>query len=102
MLPKSVVIIPVSITPAQTIFSFITAIYARGTPSDDPLWWSVVFGSNLGGNLTPIGSASTLVAVTIIHKYGLPLSFAAFVKAALPFAVLHIVAATVYLLVFLA
>ncbi|WP_163832908.1 ArsB/NhaD family transporter [Spartinivicinus ruber] len=69
------------------------------TASDSSLWWSVVFGANLGGNLTPIGSASTLVAVTIMHKYELSLSFAGFVKKALPFAVLHIILATVYVLI---
>ena len=53
---------------------------ANGTPGDSPLWWSVVFGANLGGNLTPIGSASTLVAVTIMHKHKLGLSFMGFVK----------------------
>ena len=72
-----------------------------GTPSDSSLWWSVVFGANLGGNLTPIGSASTLVAVTIIHKYKLPLSFIDFVKKAAPFALLQLLLATVYVLVFL-
>ena len=71
------------------------------TPQDSPLWWSVVFGANLGGNLTPIGSASTLVAVTIIHKYKLPMSFAGFVRAALPYALIQIALATVYVLVFL-
>lgn len=71
------------------------------TPSDSPLWWSVVFGANLGGNITPIGSASTLVAVTIIHRHKLPLSFAGFVKVALPFALTQIAIATVYVLVFL-
>ncbi|RMF38945.1 MAG: hypothetical protein D6753_14975 [Planctomycetota bacterium] len=72
-----------------------------GTASDSPLWWSVVFGANLGGNLTPIGSASTLVAVTIMHKHGLPISFAGFIRHALPFAALHIVLATAYVLLFL-
>lgn len=57
-----------------------------GTPSESPLWWAVVFGANLGGNLTPIGSASTLVAITIIHKYDLPMSFGSFVVEALPYA----------------
>ena len=71
------------------------------TPTDSSLWWSVVFGANLGGNLTPIGSASTLVAITIIHKYKLPMSFAGFVKAALPFAVMQIAMAAAYVLVFL-
>ncbi|PHS03841.1 MAG: hypothetical protein COA78_17205 [Blastopirellula sp.] len=72
-----------------------------GTPTSSGLWWSIIFGANLGGNLTPIGSASTLVAVTLIHKYKLPMSFAGFVKIAFPFAMLHIAMATVYVLLFL-
>jgi Na+/H+ antiporter NhaD/arsenite permease-like protein len=72
-----------------------------GLASDSPFWWAVIFGANLGGNLTPIGSASTLVAVTIIHKNKLPLSFVAFVKAAVPFAVLQLVLAVGYVLLFL-
>ncbi len=68
-----------------------------GIASDSPYWWSVVFGANLGGNLTPIGSASTLVAVTIIHKNGLTLSFVSFVRAALPFALGQLALASIYL-----
>ena len=75
---------------------------ASGTPADSPLWWSVVFGANLGGNITPIGSASTLVAVTLIHKYKLPLSFAGFVGKALPYAALQLGLAVIYVLVFVA
>ena len=71
-----------------------------GDPAS-PFWWAVIFGANLGGNLTPIGSASTLVAITIIHKHGLAISFGGFVKKALPFAALQIVLATVYMLAFL-
>jgi Na+/H+ antiporter NhaD/arsenite permease-like protein len=67
-------------------------------PPEDPLWWAVIFGANLGGNLTPIGSASTLVAVTIMHKHAVPLSFVAFVKKALPFAVMHLAIAVAYVL----
>jgi Na+/H+ antiporter NhaD/arsenite permease-like protein len=73
-----------------------------GTQSDSALWWSVVFGANLGGNLTPIGSASTLVAVTIMHKNELKVSFAGFVKLALPYALMQIALATVYVLLVLA
>ena len=65
---------------------------------DSPFWWSVIFGANLGGNITPIGSASTLVAVTIIHKYELRLSFADFVKAAIPFALIQLLLAALYVL----
>jgi Na+/H+ antiporter NhaD/arsenite permease-like protein len=102
-----------SLLVASAVFSSVTdniplaamlakILSAAGTPGDSPLWWSVVFGANLGGNITPIGSASTLVAVTFIHKYKLPLSFAGFVGKALPYAVLQIGLAAIYVLVFIA
>jgi Na+/H+ antiporter NhaD/arsenite permease-like protein len=91
-----------SVTDNIPLAAMLSKILANlGTSSDSPLWWSVVFGANLGGNITPIGSASTLVAVTIIHKHGLPLSFIGFVKAAVPFALVQLALATVYVLVFL-
>ncbi|MEE2663218.1 MAG: SLC13 family permease [Myxococcota bacterium] len=67
-------------------------------PASSPYWWAVIFGANLGGNLTPIGSASTLVAVTIIHKNDLELSFAGFVRTAFPYAVLQLALAVGYVL----
>ncbi|MEE2787033.1 MAG: SLC13 family permease [Myxococcota bacterium] len=72
-----------------------------GTSSDSALWWSVIFGANLGGNLTPIGSASTLVAVTLIHKNKIALSFAGFVRLAAVYAGVQLVLATAYVLAFL-
>lgn len=70
-------------------------------PGDSNLWWSVIFGSNLGGNITPIGSASTVVAITIIHKNNIRLTFMEFVVKALPFALLQIVLAGAYVVLFL-
>jgi len=69
--------------------------------SDSPLWWCVIFGANLGGNITPIGSASTVVAMTIIHKQKIPLSFGKFVVIAIPFAIMQIVLAIAYVVLFL-
>lgn len=94
---------------ASSVFSSVTdniplaAMLAKilvglGIDGDSSLWWAVVFGANLGGNITPIGSASTLVAVTIIHKYQLKLSFGGFIRIALPFAIMQIVLATGYVL----
>lgn len=70
-----------------------------GTSPDSQYWWCVIFGANLGGNITPIGSASTVVAMTIIHRQDLKLTFGGFVKTALPFAIVQIILATVYVLV---
>jgi len=74
---------------------------AQGVPTDSHFWWACIFGANLGGNFTPIGSASTVVAVSVMHKHGLKISFVGFVKKALPFAVAHVVLATGYVLIFL-
>ena len=63
---------------------------SMGIVDDSGMWWPVISGVNLGGDLTPIDSASTLVAVTIMHKHDLLISFMGFVKKTAPFAVLHI------------
>ena len=69
------------------------------TNPNSPFWWCVIFGANLGGNLTPIGSASTVVAMTIIQRQKLNLTFVGFVKKAAPFAIVQIVLAIIYLLI---
>lgn len=91
-----------SVTDNIPLAAMLANILKPVEPTLD-VWWAVIFGANLGGNITPIGSASTLVAVTIMHKHKLPMSFVDFVKVAMPFAIVHIVLATfyVYLLSFL-
>lgn len=91
-----------AVTDNIPLSAMLSKILAGMQPlSDDRLWWSVIFGANLGGNITPIGSASTVVAVTLMHKYGEPMPFMSFVKAALPFALLQLALAMVYVLLFL-
>ena len=91
-----------SVTDNIPLAAVLSNILKSMDPAVDPgMWWSVIFGANLGGNLTPIGSASTLVAVTIMHKHDLKISFMGFVKKALPFAILHIILATAYVLLVL-
>ena len=60
-------------------------------------WWAVVFGAKLGGNITPIGSASTVVAVTIMKKHNMKISFMGFVKIGGIFALAQLVLASGYL-----
>ncbi len=84
--------IPLSAMLASILHKF-------GTPDTSGLWWSVIFGSNLGGNLTPIGSASTLVAVTIMHKHQIKMSFVRFVQLAAGFAVVQILLAVAYVVI---
>ncbi|VAX37305.1 hypothetical protein MNBD_PLANCTO02-1306 [hydrothermal vent metagenome] len=74
---------------------------AQETSPDSSYWWCVIFGANLGGNITPIGSASTVVAMTIISRQKLNLTFVGFVRLAAPFAIMQIVLAILYVLLFL-
>ncbi|MEZ6185183.1 MAG: SLC13 family permease [Planctomycetota bacterium] len=89
-----------SVTDNIPLAAMLAKILPKGREltADSMEWWAVIFGANLGGNLTPIGSASTVVAVTIMAKQGVPLSFLRFVRLALPFAVLQLVLATGYVL----
>ena len=81
--------------PLAVVLAKILSLQA--TPPDSSLWWAVIFGANLGGNITPIGSASTVVAMTVIKRQKVELSFLGFVKMALPFAIVQLIMATLYL-----
>lgn len=63
------------------------------------VWWSIIYGSNLGGNITPIGSASTVVAVTVIARQKLKLGFVGFIIKAVPFAIAHLILASIYVFI---
>jgi len=70
--------------------------------SKEGLWWGLVLGANLGGNITPIGSASTMVGVTALRGEGIDLTFMAFVRKGLVYAGIQLVLATGYLAVLVA
>ncbi|MBW2522689.1 MAG: hypothetical protein JRI23_00875 [Deltaproteobacteria bacterium] len=89
-----------SVTDNIPLAAMLAKILGSLAQTTDGMWWSVVFGANLGGNITPIGSASTVVAVTIMHKHALGVSFARFVRLALPFAAVQIALAIGYVLLF--
>jgi Na+/H+ antiporter NhaD/arsenite permease-like protein len=84
--------------PLAAVLSKILALREPPTPAESSLWWSVIFGANLGGNLTPIGSASTVVAVTVMQKNNLGVTFGRFVKLSFPFAAVQLLFATLYVL----
>jgi Na+/H+ antiporter NhaD/arsenite permease-like protein len=82
---------------AAVLAKILAGMPEKATPG---MWWAVVFGANLGGNITPIGSASTVVAATIMHKQGVGVSFVRFVALAAPYAAFQIVLAVAYVLLF--
>ncbi len=61
------------------------------------LWWSLIFGAGLGGNFTPIGSASTVVAIGILKKEGHNVTFMQYVKIGAIVVLVQLLLATGYL-----
>ena len=61
------------------------------------LWWSLIFGAGLGGNFTPIGSASTVVAIGILKKEGHNITFMQYVKIGAIVVLVQLTLATAYL-----
>ncbi|UQX13203.1 ArsB/NhaD family transporter [Candidatus Mycobacterium methanotrophicum] len=46
-----------------------------GHASSGVLWWALLLGTVLGGNLTPIGASANVVVVGIAQRAGSPVSF---------------------------
>jgi Na+/H+ antiporter NhaD/arsenite permease-like protein len=84
--------IPMTLTliPVMQHFSAVTGYSLR------VLGWAIVFGANLGGNLTPIGSASNIIGLGILKKEGKTISWSEWFHKVGPFSVLLLVIATAY------
>lgn len=92
-LPSAVIDnIPMTLTliPVMQQVSVVTGFPLR------ILGWAIVFGANLGGNLTPIGSASNIIGLGILRKEGKVISWSEWLRKVAPFSVLLLVIATVY------
>jgi Na+/H+ antiporter NhaD/arsenite permease-like protein len=61
------------------------------------LWWGLVIGANLGGNMTPIGSPSNVITIGISEQEGYPISFTLFLKLGLSLTILYFIISTGYL-----
>jgi len=85
-----------SVTDNIPLAAMLAKTMANLPEFEQNFWWAVIYGANLGGNITPIGSASTVVAVTIIAKNNLKLSFVGFIVKAVPFALFQLVLASGY------
>jgi len=61
------------------------------------LWWGLVIGANLGGNITPMGSPSTVIAFGVSKQEGYPISFKRFFKIGLGITIFHFLISMIYL-----
>lgn len=63
------------------------------------IWWGLIIGANLGGNILPIGSPSSIIAVGVAEQEGTPISLKRFSKVGLTITLIHLLFSTLYLLI---
>ena len=59
--------------------------------------FGLLIGASLGGNITPIGASANIVACGILKKEGHPVKFKDFVKIGLPFTLVAVTAAYLFI-----
>jgi Na+/H+ antiporter NhaD/arsenite permease-like protein len=59
--------------------------------------FGLLIGASLGGNITPIGASANIVACGILKKEGYPVKFTHFMKLGIPFTIVAVGAAYVFL-----
>lgn len=78
----------------------VTAIIANKTGVDPfLLYYGLLCGATLGGNLTPIGASANITGIGILRKEGYEVSAGQFMKISVPFTLAAVT--TGYILVWL-
>lgn len=69
-----------NIPVAATMIPIVRSLEDQGMDVG-PLWWALIMTSNLGGNSTPVGSISTILAMSALEKErGVKVSWGEFLK----------------------
>jgi Na+/H+ antiporter NhaD/arsenite permease-like protein len=82
--------------PLTATFAPIIRLWVSGGLSKN-IWWGLVVGANLGGNLTPIGSPSNILVVGVSKKEGAPINLSRFFKYGFLITIIHLVISMLYL-----
>ncbi|REK08197.1 MAG: transporter [Planctomycetota bacterium] len=86
-----------NIPVAATMIPIVRNISDSGLPAE-PLWWTLVLACNLGGNGTPIGSISCVIALyTLKKEAGIDVGWVEFIRLGGTILALQIVFAIAYL-----
>jgi len=68
-----------------------------GTKALEPVWWSLALGACLGGNGSLVGAAANVMVSGLSERAGHPISFVKFLVLGLPFTLLTISLAHLYI-----
>lgn len=79
-----------------TMLPVLTAV--TGTLGIEPylLYFGLLSGATLGGNITPIGASANIAAVGMLRKEGYPVSFGEFMRIGIPYTLTAVLAGYIY------
>jgi Na+/H+ antiporter NhaD/arsenite permease-like protein len=88
-----------NIPVAATLIPIVRDIAADGSVPVEPLWWTLIICCNLGGNGTPIGSISCVIAIYALKKEaGVHVGWGMFLKLGGTIMLVQVAGAIVYVM----
>lgn len=80
-----------------TMLPVITSISLEMNISPNLLFFGMLIGATLGGNITPIGASANIAGIGLLRKEGYDVSFKSFIKIGLPFTLAAVVAGYLFI-----
>ena len=98
-IPAVATMIPLTFSVARLLFPDLASLDDQALavhPDVAPLWWSLALGACLGGNGSLVGASANVVAVGIAERRGESIGFWGFTRIGLPFTLVSLVFASLY------
>jgi Na+/H+ antiporter NhaD/arsenite permease-like protein len=70
---------------------------SMGHAHSQALWWALVLGTDLGGNLTAVGASANVVILGIARRADSPISFWEFTRKGLVVTLMSVALSALYL-----
>jgi Na+/H+ antiporter NhaD/arsenite permease-like protein len=87
--------VPYAATMAPIVAQLVPSIADHGNPQ--ALWWALVLGTDLGGNLTAVGASANVVILGIARRADSPISFWEFTRKGAVVAAISVALSALYL-----
>jgi len=62
-----------------------------------PLWWALLLGADIGGNMTLVGASANVVVSGLAEKHGNKISFFEYMKTAVPVTIIALAVCNIYI-----
>ena len=79
-----------------TMLPVLTGVTAAMNAPPELLYYGLLIGATLGGNITPIGASANITGIGILKKEGHEVSFGTFARIGLPFTLVAVLVGYLY------